>query len=288
MTSVSRPKTQLHLYSGNPAGVRPGLRTVARVILESLPWLGDVYYRRWVFPRRATACRGVFHTREEAEREIPSRVVSHYDACNEVRSVAADAGRQHTPQYEDYPVLYWLQPLIRNGVRITDLGGSTGATFYAFDRELSLPRDLRWTVVELEAAVKTGTQVAEIKGEDRLRFTTDFEAAPSADVLLTIGALQYLPKRLAVVLSRVDELPRHVIIHKVPVYDGPPYWTIQNLEIAQVPYFVHNRDTLVEEMTALGYRLVDSCNVLRSIRIPFRPDRDVNYYGGFFFALDSK
>lgn len=245
------------------------------------------FYSRDIFALRSTACKGVYETFEEAQRAIPTQVHSDYDRSYEGRSIDVDIERLDQVQYEDYPVLFWLQKLIRPGIQIVDLGGSTGGTFYAFDSALGLPDDTAWLVAELPAAVSIGKRVAEARGESRINFTTELGAEHRSDVLMTMGTLQYMPRRLPEVLAGLAALPSHIIVQRVPITKGPAYWTVQNLGVTQVPYYIHNRDELVASVEAIGYQLVDSSYTLRSIRIPFHPSRDVEHYSGFMFSLSG-
>lgn len=275
--------TQSPIYSGNVIPLRPRIRQAVKVLIESLPVLGDLLHQHYLYARNPTACRGVYATWQEAQSAVDAGSRSEYDACNEIRSLKADIEQDYQHEYEDYPVLAWLKDLLRPGVHIADLGGSTGGTFYAFDRALDFPSGLSWTVSELPAAVEKGRRVAEARSEPRLAFVTGLEQAQAPDVLLTMGTLQYLPETLSEIVSTLPAPPPDIIVHKVPVTDGPAFWTVQNLGAAQVPYFIYNRKALVESMEALGYRLMDSCNTLRSIRIPFHAEQDVHHYSGFYF-----
>ncbi len=234
-----------------------------------------------------TACKGVYASMDEARQAAEDVADTEYDVCNERRSVEEDIKR--TPQigYEDYPVLFWIQDMVRSGLRVTDLGGSTGETFYAFSQVLDFPKDMLWTVVELPAAAEKGRLVASRRDESRLEFKTDLSAAGDQDLLLTIGALQYMPQTLSEMTAELEKPPRDVIIHKVPTTDGSSFWTVQNLGVARVPYFVQNRTELVNSMRSLGYVMVDSCNTLRSIRLPYHPDNDVKHYSGFHFRNET-
>lgn len=271
-------------HSGNALPLRPGFKDVVRLVLESIPILGDLIFERYFFPRRHAACKGVYETLEAAKAACPSEIHSDYDVCNKSHSIDAEIKRAYQIQYEDYPVLFWLQRLIRPGIQIADLGGSTGGTFYAFKDVLDLPDDMEWLVAELPGAVEHGMRVAEARGETRLAFTTELGPEHSPDVLITLGTLQYMPQRLPQILSGLSALPSHIIVHRLPITEGPAYWTIQNLDIAHVPYYIHNHDELVAGVKSLGYQLIDSCYTNRRIRIPFHPSRDVEHYAGLLFS----
>lgn len=275
--------TQSPIYSGNILPLRPRIKDAVKVLIESLPLVGDLFHRYYLYPRTMTACRGVYASQKDAQAAVDEHVPSRYDACNEVRSIEDDIKQDYQHEYEDYPVLCWLKGLLHPGMNIVDLGGSTGGTYYAFRRALQFPVDLSWTVSELPAAVEKGRQVAGARQAHRLGFVTGLDLADTPDLLLTMGTLQYMPETLSELTSALPGYPENIIVHKIPTTDGPAFWTIQNLGAAQVPYFVHNRIELIESMVDIGYTLTDSCNTLRSIRIPFHADHDVIHYSGFFF-----
>ncbi len=274
---------QSRIYSGNTIELRPSLRSVVRVVIEGMPVLGDLFHRYYLFARRGIACRGVYASHEEALQNVHEGNSTSFDTHHEVKSLEAELKKEHPVRYEDYAVLFWLRGLMRPGIRIMDLGGSTGRSYYEFSDALELPDDASWLVAELPAAAEIGTKVAAARGADRLSFTNKLAGHHKPDVLLTIGTLQYIDERLSGMLSRIGKLPEHIIIHKVPVTDGPEFWTIQGLPLAEVPYYIHNRDELIADVVDLGYELIDTCDTLRGIRIPFHPSKDVHHYSGFFF-----
>ena len=69
------------------------------------------------------------------------------------------------------------------------------------------------------------------------------------------------------------------------MYDGPEYWTVQNLGINEVPYKIQNRQALIDSLRRLGYQIQDSWRKAREIEIPFHPECDVDYYHGIYFRL---
>jgi putative methyltransferase (TIGR04325 family) len=280
--------TQSKVYSGNTLPLRPSVKQAAKTMLEALPIIGDFVHAHYVFPRKETACRGVYATFEEARDAVDRGTTTDYDACNRARSVQQDIDRVYRADYEDYPVLLWLKDLVHPDTSIIDLGGSTGGTFFAFDAALRFPDSMMWTVSELPAAVEKGRLVAAKRSEPRLSFVTDPTSVRKPTIFLSIGTLQYIPRRLSTLLGDLTAPPDDVIVHKMPVTDGPAYWTIQNLGVAKVPYFIENPESLVTSMESIGYELRERCNTLRSIRIPFHPEHDVNHYSGFLFKRKGK
>jgi putative methyltransferase (TIGR04325 family) len=89
------------------------------------------------------------------------------------------------------------------------------------------------------------------------------------------------------VLGEAGCRPRHVIVNKLPLYDGEPFVTVQSAGTAFHPYQISNRREFVSGMTTLGYRSVDDwMNAEQACRIPFTRDRDIDAYSGYYFTLD--
>jgi putative methyltransferase (TIGR04325 family) len=117
-----------------------------------------------------------------------------------------------------------------------------------------------------------------------LEFTDEGSAAEGCAVYLSNGALQYIEPDLSEILGKLSTKPRHVLINRIPIYDGEPYFTVQNGYRAYVPYKVMNTSRLTEGMNGLGYRLIDEWELPRSLILPFHPDRFVPNYKGFYFT----
>jgi putative methyltransferase (TIGR04325 family) len=191
----------------------------------------------------------------------------------------------------DYPMLFWLKKIYRPGTNIFDFGGGIGQCRYAYEPFLELTEQLggaHWTVCDLPAFVKRGGEIAAEKGVTDLHFTSDFKQASEAGVFITNGALQYLPKDLPEMLTDLERLPEHVLINRIPGYDGPGYYTVQNTRHrSYTPYRIINREAFRAGMAALGYRQEDNWGVPRKLHVNFHPECDVEKYQGFYFRLDT-
>jgi putative methyltransferase (TIGR04325 family) len=191
----------------------------------------------------------------------------------------------------DYPVLFWLGKIIQPGKDVFDFGGGVGQCRYAYEPYL-LPTGhslsaARWVVCDLPAFVERGKEVAAEKGISGLRFTTDFQTASESPIFLTNGALQFMHQDLSELLAGLDRLPEHVLVNRVPAYDGPEYFTVQrSRHRSYTPYRVMNRDAFSQRMRALGYRREDTWEVPRTLHVNFRPEYDVAKYQGFYFRRE--
>lgn len=183
----------------------------------------------------------------------------------------------------DYPVLWWLRPVVRPGLKVFDVGGHIGLAFYAYREWLQLPADAMWTVQDVPAITRRGIDVARQRGETRLRFTERIEDVDGADVLLASGSLQYIARPLAATLSQCRRLPQHLFLNKLPLTDGEGFVTLQNTVYSFNPYHVFNRAAFVADFAALGYETIDSWDDFeRSCVLSYAPERRIAAYSGIY------
>ncbi len=71
----------------------------------------------------------------------------------------------------------------------------------------------------------------------------------------------------------------------MPLYNGETFLTLQNIGYSVCPYKIQNKTELINSLTAMNYKLIDSWENHRSCRIPFHPERFVSAYYGFSFRL---
>jgi putative methyltransferase (TIGR04325 family) len=183
----------------------------------------------------------------------------------------------------DYPVMFWLRPLVRSGLRVFDVGGHVGLAFYGYRERLSFPADVTWTVHDTPAVMRAGAELAVERREPRLRFSANLADAAGTDVLIASGSLQYIETPFAATLAALDRLPGELLLHKLPLTDGPPFVTLQNTVYSFNPYHVFNRQAFIDSFAALGYRLVDAWDDLqRSCILPYAPECSVPRYSGLY------
>lgn len=230
---------------------------------------------------------GVYRSFEEARRALPA---SHeFDEAPVVESILERGARIYA---YDYPPMFWLDRAFRKGTRsVFDIGGSIGVHYYGYGTLLAFPPQLQWTVCEVPATVEVGRRLAAQRGEHRLAFTDTL--APSevhAALWLSAGALQYieqgdLPQLVAAAGSR----PQHVLLNKVPLYDGDDFVSTQNIGPGiYAPVWIWSRARLLERMQAQGYRVIDSWDVPeRDFYLPGYPQRSFKYFSGLYFEAES-
>jgi putative methyltransferase (TIGR04325 family) len=193
----------------------------------------------------------------------------------------------------DYPVMWWLDRAFRHGARkVLDIGGSVGVHYHAYRRYMDVPPELTWRVVEVPAIVPIGRKLAVERDAAGLFFTDDLEGALSnsdAQVWISAGALQYMEDpRPSDLLKRSKDMPMHLVLNKLPLYDGDDFVTTQNIgEGCFAPMHVFNRDRLIGAVEELGYTLRDRWAIHeRSLYLPGYPERSFPSFTGLYFAAE--
>jgi putative methyltransferase (TIGR04325 family) len=140
----------------------------------------------------------------------------------------------------------------------------------------------------MPAITRVGEELARERSASQLSFTNAVEDARDCTVFFSAGALQYCEEELVALLARAQARPRHIVLNKLPVYDGESFVTVQSTGRAFHAYRIFNREELVRSVTALGYQLVDDWqNREQHCEIPFTRGRDIEAYSGFYFTLAS-
>lgn len=226
---------------------------------------------------------GVYGTFEEAIRAAPASKPVGYD--NPAAAGFMEPSGPLLPS--DYPVLFWLDKALAESSRLLDIGGYVGISYYTYRNYLRYPDDLDWMIQDVPAVTAAGTELARSRDSAGLSFTTDITPALKPQTVLAAGSLQFIEHDLADLLTRMGDLPTHIIVNKTPLTDLPEFVTLQDLGPAVCAYRILNRTKLVRSIEALGYRLVDSwSNLDFSCRIPFHPDRNIPCYSGMYFKLN--
>ncbi len=225
---------------------------------------------------------GVYGSFEEAVRNIPEGRKVGYDNADS----ATFLGQGGNISPCDYPVLFWLKPLLRDRCRVFDFGGYTGISFYSYAKYVCYPQTLAWQICDVPAVVQAGIDLAARRATSQLCFTTDFQEASGADVLLASGSLQFVATSLAELLSKIPRKPSHLLINKTPLYAGQRFVTLHSMGPAICPYWIFNRTEFVKSLEDVGYEVVDTwLNPDLSCYIPFEADRSVPAYSGIYLRL---
>jgi putative methyltransferase (TIGR04325 family) len=243
----------------------------------------ELYYERQ-FRNWPGAFRGVFHSFEAALQSAPQGRTG-YDHP-ELGGMYVE--RRFRIYEADYPILFWLSRILGEHRQVFDFGGHVGLAFYGFESYLDYPADLTWTVYDVPSVLAEGRKFAEQHPRAALRFSGELSELAQHSVLHASGALQYVETPLAQQLEQLGARPKHLLLNKLPLYEGEPFVTLQNTVHAYNPYAVYNREAYVASLEALGYRVIDSWDDWeRSCRPLNQPDYQVPHYWGLYLRLDN-
>ncbi len=276
-----------------PGGGSASMKQRVRALLRS----AETGFEQSILPLRAAAGR----LRYLSPRS--RRFTGAYSSYEEAFAAASRAGRlagyNHHEIAEvsfeqmcrimpwDYPVMFWLSRLHDQIDGLLDAGGHMGTKYRAFRAPLALSEDFRWVIYELPAIAEAGRRRAEEDGLRALRFVDDLKGVPQLPVFLGSGLMQYLDVPLSSLLTRLPDLPRHLLLNKVALRkNGPPVVTLERIGDAYVPYQMRNEADLVQDLETIGYRLVDrwSIDALSHV-IDTHPELGPSSSAGFYFTL---
>ncbi|MDQ6674580.1 MAG: TIGR04325 family methyltransferase [Chloroflexota bacterium] len=260
---------------------------LARDLVTLIPPLQALRKRRYerAFRSHLGLVRGVFTDFEQARRSAPAGKPVGMDSPEYVDH---HTDRADYIQAYDYPFLFWLERILVRSARVFDFGGNVGVHYFAYAPYLAYPPDLSWVVCELPNIVRDGERIALERQAHQLTFTTRFGDAEAADVLIASGALQYVEQSLEEMLGALRCQPRHLLLNKLPLYDGEPFVTLQNGGPVFAPQHVFNRAELLGALQNLGYELVNAWDVPGfSCFVPFQAGRAVRTYSGLYLRLAS-
>jgi putative methyltransferase (TIGR04325 family) len=185
----------------------------------------------------------------------------------------------------DYPVLFFLSPIVSELRTVFDLGGSIGNLFFQLDRYLNFSDHLVWTVHDIPVKRDAMNEFASKKGEKRLSFSDDFSSASGVDLFIVAGAIHFFEPKLAELLGQLERLPKHVILNRSPFSNGDDIVMVHDGGLWVNPCKLHSVEKLCSGMRDLGYELVASWPVNeRIVHIPLIPEYNETYFG-FYFRL---
>lgn len=255
--------------------------------IELLPFGHDIYLHL-VRKRLGITYRGVFESYHQAQANTLAQLTSQYDIINKNKSEHLESELPIIDKRVldiDYPLLFWISQVLSPSNRVLDLGGSLGQSFYSFEHYFPYPDGIEWIIAELPEAVNAGAKIAEQRNEERLSFieSDKLNLAEDIDIFITAGTLQYMDASFTGILNQLRNPPEHILIHNLPAHRDNTFWTLQYLEVCEVPYHITSINELINDMKVSGYQLVDNWKNGRQVNIPFHLDKKVDGYFGFYF-----
>jgi putative methyltransferase (TIGR04325 family) len=235
---------------------------------------------------------GVYQTFQEAIQTAPKTKNVGYnnpDLAHEYQQMLLEENWENSGRViaqHDYPILFWLNSIFEQYEihSIFDFGGNVGVHFYSYKKYLKYPSQLKWKVCEVPEIAAVGAEIAVQQKINNLYFTSDFKDVDGQDIFIGSGSIQYI-ESLFQILS-VSRKPRHLLINRLPLYNGSKFVTLQNGGQVFYPQYVFNKNSFIQELENIEYELIDIWeNPGDSCIIPFHLDKAVNHYSGLYFRL---
>ncbi|MFM6609282.1 MAG: methyltransferase, TIGR04325 family [Dolichospermum sp.] len=261
-------------------------------ILKKIPLVKKIH-RHWQeqkyesqFSSNCYGCfRGVYTSFDEAITSAPKTKPVGYDDVDLAVEYKDNLPRKIASY--DYPVLFWLKTIFSANFlppSIFDFGGNVGTHFYAYSNLLEYPEGLKYIICDVPQIIKTGQQLAKER-KVNLEFTTKFAEANGKSIFIASGSIQYV-ESLSLSLSLLDKLPVHLLINRLPLYDGKQFVSLQNGGRVFYPQYIFNRQEFIGSLNQLGYQLIDTWeDRVDSCMIPFYPEYSVPVYSGLYLKL---
>jgi putative methyltransferase (TIGR04325 family) len=84
------------------------------------------------------------------------------------------------------------------------------------------------------------------------------------------------------------EKPKHLLVNRLPLYEGEKFVTLQNGGKVFYPSYVFNQSNFIDSFKEIGYELIDIWEDWNdSCIIPFHPEKSLLFYRGLYFKLRS-
>jgi putative methyltransferase (TIGR04325 family) len=237
---------------------------------------------------------GIFDTLEQARSASPqTKSIGYNDASLAKKYQQMLEGNNwensgRVIRSSDYPAMFWLKCMFDDGcTKIVDFGGNVGIHYYTYAGYLKYPANLEWTICEVPEISKVGKELCKIRGETKLFFTTDLDSFDGKDILIASGSIQYV-EDIALTIDSYKHKPKHLLINRLPLYDGKQFVTLQNGGEVFYPQFVFNKDDFLASIERIGYELIDIWQYKDdSCYIPFDREHSVSAYSGLYARLTN-
>lgn len=188
----------------------------------------------------------------------------------------------------DYPMLLWLERLMKPGQTVLDAGGHFGTKYVAWRDRVDLS-GVNWAVYDVPATVR-GALKAQAAGSvpGELSFFDDPARTPEADILLASGLLQYIDIPFPQLVKALPKRPRYLLLNKVATTKGPTVVTLELIGRGRVPYQMRNRGGFERSIMELGYHMRDSWTIPSlSRRIATHPWIEPSTSYGYIFERNG-
>jgi len=257
----------------------------------------SIYERRFASDGYGTFL-GVFDNFDQAIQSAPKTKNIGYNSAELAQEYAQmledrnwEGSGRVIAEY-DYPVLFWLSQILHETetdreikTSVFDFGGNVGVHFYAYRNYIDSLKDIEWMVCDVAEIVKIGREIAQKRSISNISFTSTFEDIKDRNILIASGSIQYVDNLAQQLLG--TELPKHLLINRLPLYDGEQFVTLQNGGKVFYPQYVFNKAKFIAELKQIGYKLIDIWEDKHdSCIIPSHPEKSLPFYYGLYLKLE--
>jgi putative methyltransferase (TIGR04325 family) len=234
---------------------------------------------------RPSDFRGVYENFTQAEAAAPKRKkvgYNHKDLADEYKTKS-----NFRLSSSDYPVLFYLQRILREQFTVLDFGGNVGVHYLRYRKYLNL-QEVRWIVCDVPEITKAARETC--AGISNIEFVNDVDEVKVSrlDILLASDSIQYidaeLPGFLLQKLVSKGVQPEHILIDQLPLYHGERFVTLQNGGLVCYPQHVFNHEQFIKTIEGFSYELIDIwTDNVDSCVVPFHPEKSLSDYKGLYF-----
>ena len=256
--------------------------------IETIPILRtllEAIYRKHFSGNAWGAFHGVYETFKDANQAAPRTKPLGFDNAAYAQEFENRLSRALS---FDYPVMFWLGRLIETGTRGVRLRRPSWDKFTIPIRDIS---NIRWAFDGLFVIYRRSSRQARSWRVGRLaaRFPSRLRSPKRRawTFFLAAGSLQYIEAPpFGASLAALCVRPRHLLLNKLPLYEGKQIVTLQNGGPAFHPQYVFNRKDFIDSVCAAGYELIDQWDVpSHPGRIPFHPEASFRSHTGLYFRF---
>jgi putative methyltransferase (TIGR04325 family) len=248
-------------------------------------------YLIYQFPREGgySYFRGVFESFEQAIASAPKSKSIGYNNAALAEEYCNSKAQLETIRDYDYPMLFWLQSIFierkLDNISILDFGGNVGIHFYAYQKYIYYPENLKWLVLDVPEIVKSGKKLSQANPSSKLGFTESIEHISGKDVFMASGSIQYV-EDLSVLLKPLIKKPKYLLLNRIPLGEAEQFVTLQNGGKVFYAQYVFNRFNFIKSLQEIGYDLIDLWeDKLDRCIIPFYPQKSIHFYHGMYLKL---
>jgi len=150
-------------------------------------------------------------------------------------------------------------------VRILDVGGCIGFTYYQVLHGLPRTEGFEFHIVDTKPVCEAGREF--FKDEQKIFFHLSLPNKTRLvfDIVHMGSSLQYIEKWEEMLLNLCRFQPRYFLFTDLPAGDIPTFATVQNYYDSTIPAWFFNIGEIIDTLAKLGYRLIFRSSYIANI-----------------------